>query len=64
MDDQALDRISKDVEFLKKVMVIDLVSRGLSQDEVGSLMGVKQSTISEMFPKSILKKAKQLNKSK
>ncbi|HEX7711518.1 MAG TPA: hypothetical protein VF418_11355 [Sphingomonadaceae bacterium] len=64
MDDQALDRISKDVEFLKKVMVIDLVSRGLSQDEVGSLMGVKQSTISEMFPKGILKKAKQLNKSK
>lgn len=60
MDDPALIKIAKDVEFLKKVMILDLASRGFSQDDIASLLGVGQSTVSTMFPKDILKKAKKL----
>jgi predicted XRE-type DNA-binding protein len=60
MDDPALSRIANDVEFLKKVMILDLAARGFSQDDIASLLGVGQSTVSSMFPKDILKKAKRL----
>lgn len=60
MDDPTSIKIAKDVEFLKKVAILDLVSRGFSQDDIASLLGVGQSTVSTMFPKDILKKAKKL----
>lgn len=58
MENQLLDGIAKDVAFLRKAMILHLVSQGLSQDDIASLFGVQQSTISEMFPKGILKKMK------
>jgi predicted XRE-type DNA-binding protein len=61
MQNQTLDPIGKDVAFLRKAMIIDLISRGLSQEDVASLLGVNQSSVSEMFPKGILKKAKSLS---
>ena len=60
MDEPALQKIAKDVEFLKKVMILDLASRGFSQEDIASLLGMGQSTVSTMFPKDILKKAKRL----
>jgi transcriptional regulator with XRE-family HTH domain len=62
MDSKKLDQLAGDVEAIKKFMIIDLISRGYSQDEMGKLMGVSQATISEMFPGGILKKAKSLTK--
>lgn len=62
MDNKKVDQIAGDVEVIKKFMVIDLISRGFSQDEVGKLMGAGQSAVSEMFPGGILKKAKALKK--
>jgi predicted XRE-type DNA-binding protein len=58
MQNPTLESLAKDMAFLKKVMIINLVARGLSQEDVASLLGVKQSAISEMFPKGILKKIK------
>ncbi|KEO87399.1 hypothetical protein EH30_07135 [Erythrobacter sp. JL475] len=62
MADKTVDTIATDVDFIKKAMIIDLVSRGFSQEEVGSLLGVSQKTVSVMFPKGILNKAKNLYK--
>jgi predicted transcriptional regulator len=62
MDSKKIDQAVADIETMKKFMVIDLISRGFSQDEVGKLMGVGQSAVSEMFPGGILKKAKALKK--
>ena len=62
MDSKKIDQIAADLDAIKKFMVIDLISRGFSQDEVGKLMGAGQSTVSEMFPGGILKKAKSLRK--
>lgn len=61
MDDKKLQAAVGDLEFVKKALIIDLVSRGFSQDDVASLLGVDQSTVSTMFPKGLLKKAKQLS---
>lgn len=62
MDSKKLDQIARDLEAIKKFMVIDLISRGFSQEEVGKLMGISQATVSELFPGGILKKAKSLTK--
>lgn len=62
MDNKMIERIAADVESIKKFMIIGLISQGFSQEEVGKLMGVGQSAVSEMFPGGILKKAKSLNK--
>lgn len=62
MDNKRLEQIASDLEAVKKFMVIDLISRGFSQDEVGKLIGAGQSTVSSMFPEGILKKAKALKK--
>lgn len=62
MDKQKLDLIAKELDFIKKAMIIDLVSRGFSQEDVASLLGVSQATVSMMFPKGILSKAKNLDK--
>ena len=62
MDNKRLDQIASDVESIKKFLIIDLISRGFSQDEIGKLIGMGQSAVSEMFPGGILKKAKGLKR--
>lgn len=62
MDSKKVEQLAGDVDAIKKFMVIDLISRGFSQDEVGKLMGADQSTVSKMFPGGILKKAKSLKR--
>lgn len=62
MDPKTLEQIASDVAAIKKFMVIDLISRGFSQEDVGKLMDVEQSAVSKMFPDGILKKAKTLKK--
>ena len=62
MNDKALEDIKNALEFVKKALIIDLVSRGFSQEDVGNLLGVSQKTVSIMFPKGILSKAKTLHR--
>ena len=62
MDSKKIEELATDVEFVKKAMIIDLVSRGFSQDDVASLLGISQATVSVMFPKGILNKAKSLKR--
>lgn len=60
MTDKTLETVADDVEFIKKALIIDLVSRGFSQEDVGNLLGTSQKTVSVMFPRGILNKAKSL----
>lgn len=60
MDDKKLQQVVNDLEFIKKALIIDLVSRGLTQEDVASLLDVNQATVSTMFPSGILKKVKKL----
>ena len=62
MDEKKLEQLAADVSAIKRFLIIDLVSRGFSQEEVGSILGSDQSTVSKMFPGGILKKAKDLKK--
>ena len=60
MDDKKLQKVVDDLEFIKKALIIDLVSRGLTQEDVANLLNVNQTTVSTMFPSGILKKVKKL----
>lgn len=46
----------KELQDIKRILVIALIRTGASQEEVASALNVNQSSISRMFPKS--KKAK------
>jgi IS30 family transposase len=56
MDDR-LDAISKNLEIIKRLMIFQLLERGISQSRLGEALGVNQSTISRMIPKGAAKKA-------
>ncbi len=60
MDSKKIDQIAADLDFIKKALIVDLVSRGFSQEDVGNLLGTSQKTVSVMFPRGILNKAKSL----
>jgi DNA-binding NarL/FixJ family response regulator len=62
MDSKKIEAIATDIDFVKKALIIDLVARGFSQEDIGDLLGVSQKTVSVMFPKGILNKAKSLSK--
>jgi hypothetical protein len=62
MDSKKIEAIAADIDFVKKALIIDLVARGFSQEDIGDLLGVSQKSVSVMFPKGILNKAKSLSK--
>ena len=52
------DKVVEELESLKKLMVLDLLGKGYSQTQIALTLGVGQATISRMFPKGALRKAK------
>ena len=47
---------SKDeLAMIRKLMIVGLIRIGLTQDEVGSALGMHRTTIGRMFPKGLLK---------
>lgn len=54
-----MDKSSSDVpeiETLKKLAILDLVMKGVSQGDIADILGVSNATVSLMFPKGVLKK--------
>lgn len=47
---KAADPIASDLADIKRLLVFALLRNGASQGEVASALGVKQSTVSRMFP--------------
>lgn len=53
-----LQRIAADLDLIKKLMVLGLVQKGFQQKQIASLFRVSEATLSEMFPKGLLKQAR------
>lgn len=45
----------KELEMLRKLMILGLVKLGSTQDELGAALGMDRTTISRMFPKGFLR---------
>lgn len=52
------EKLSSDLDAIKKLMILVLVQKGFKQKELASVLGVSEATLSEMFPKGLLKEAK------
>ncbi len=48
--------IEKELDSIKKLLVLLLLKAGASQDEVGAAVGVDRSNVSRMFPGIKIKK--------
>lgn len=55
--DQA-DKIISELDALKKLMVLQLLDKGYSQNQIALTLGVGQATVSRMFPSGALGKKK------
>ena len=53
-----MERLASDLDAMKKLMVLVLIQKGFKQKELASVLGVGEATLSEMFPKGLLKDAK------
>jgi len=58
MDKADAQKIIAELEALKKLTVLQLLEKGFSQNQIALTLGVGQATISRMFPKGALGKAK------
>lgn len=45
-----------ELETVKKLMILDLVMKGVEQGDIADVIGVSPATVSTMFPKGVLKK--------
>ncbi len=61
MEKGDLQKISADLDAIKKLMVLSLVQKGLKQGNVAAVLGVDDATLSRMFPKGLLKSVKGLS---
>ena len=45
----------EELEMIRKLMILGLVKLGLTQDDLGSALGMHRTTIARMFPQRLLK---------
>lgn len=58
MNEKQATEIVNHLDALKKLMVLNLLEKGFSQNQIALTLGVRQATISRMFPSGVLKKPK------
>lgn len=51
MTEEQAAQMLKELEFLRKLKMLDLLDKGYSQGQLAQLLGVSQPTISRMVPK-------------
>lgn len=56
MTNEQADKILKELEMLRKLRILELLSKGYSQAELAQALGVSQPTISRMMPRVSPKK--------
>jgi hypothetical protein len=54
MDKQAIELL----EDIKKLLILDLITRGVQAKDIASVFGVNKSTITRMVPARQIKKSK------
>jgi predicted XRE-type DNA-binding protein len=57
-NDKARDALAREVEGVKRLLILMLLRGGASQAEIARALGVTQPSISRMFPSGIGKLAK------
>lgn len=57
MEKDQADKVVELLSGIQKLMVLDLMERGFTQNQIALTLGVGQATISRMFPKGVFKKA-------
>ncbi|MCT7374413.1 helix-turn-helix domain-containing protein [Chelativorans salis] len=60
-EDKDILKIAAELDGLKKLMILHLISKGFRQSQIAATLGIAESTLSVMFPKGLLKEAKKLN---
>jgi predicted transcriptional regulator len=48
-NDQA-EQVLKELEFIRKLMILEMFEKGYSQSQLAQILGVSQPTISRMVP--------------
>jgi len=61
MTDEQAEQIIKELEMIRKLQILNLFERGLSQAQLAQALGVSQPTISRMMPKVSTKKKAGIN---
>ena len=56
-DDQA-EQMLKELEMIRKLMIVQFMDRGYSQAQVAQVLGVSQPTVSRMVPNVSARKGK------
>ena len=51
-----MEKDAPNFEVMQKLMIVDLIMKGVSQGDIAEILGVSDAKISTMFPKGILKK--------
>jgi predicted transcriptional regulator len=50
MTDEQAEQILRELEFIRKLMILDMFEKGYSQSQLAQVLGVSQPTISRMVP--------------
>jgi DNA-binding transcriptional regulator LsrR (DeoR family) len=50
------DDLLVEIRALKKLMILQLLSQGVKQGQIATMLGVSEATMSRMLPKGIAKK--------
>lgn len=58
-----LEDIHTDLEISNRLMILALVSEGISQKDIAAVVGVSEATLSTMFSKGLLKRIARSSKS-
>jgi DNA-binding NarL/FixJ family response regulator len=58
-----LEDVHTDLEISNRLMILALVSEGISQKDIAAVVGVSEGTLSTMFPKGLLKRIARLSRS-
>lgn len=56
MKDEEFQKLSKDVEMLLKLRILEMSEKGYSQAQLAEVLGISQSSISRLVPKVAVKK--------
>jgi DNA-directed RNA polymerase specialized sigma subunit len=58
-----LEDIHTDLEISNRLMILALVSEGISQKDIAAVVGVSEATLSRMFSEGLLKRTARSSKS-
>jgi len=55
-DNKTEEKVTRLLEDIKKLIILDLIIRGVQAKDVAQILGVNQSTVSRMVPSRLVKK--------